>query len=218
MAFKVAKDCDGVIANSLVPVCREANRVLRQCDYNFSYKPSDFNRFNFLREDVFKRTGDEKLATYLDSLWHEGVVLRQARPFPGMVLVSRITRALDGEEYVVTIRLPKHRRSTLDWFMEYIPPIAFKDRLRIRRHDDLRDGDRYKFDNLVELQPVVYFEDNPGTVRYLLHPERREWIKNTKVCLVNQRMNERDSDLDKYRVHGVLGILVATLTAKSIRG
>ncbi len=214
MAFKVAKDCDGVIADSLVPLCQEVNKRLRQKGLDFSYHPKDFTRANFLYEDIVGRTRDRQLAGDLDNLWYDSEVLRAALPCRGAVLVANVTRALGGDQYVITTRPAHLRNSTIDWFWEYLPFLATtSDRLRIRDPNDSRDGDQYKLDNLASLRALVYFEDRPSTMRYLLKPENKERLVHTRICLGTTGVNRNDSDLDSYRVFGWQGILLATIIA-----
>lgn len=211
----MAKDNDGVIYDSLVPVCQDANAILsaRKCRLRFC--PKDFTRFHFIYEETLAQTGDEELAKELDNLWYRDQTMRRARPFMGAVLVAQITGLLGGEQYVITSRPAHLREATLASFAKDIPVIA-PDRIRIRDQKDSRTGDEFKRDNVAEISPAAYFEDNTETFRYLL--ANQEEFPNTRLCLVDRPMNKKAPDLKSYRVYGQLGILVATMAARARNG
>lgn len=197
--FRVAWDCDGVLAESHRPVLNEANVQLSHIlGRNIELTKSDLTSWRALRQHVLDLTKSEQIASEIDNIWFDPDILRLSRPnYAALEVFNRLHQS-GIEQFVVTTRLPNCRQSTLDFLNEYLPNLDWSQNLFIRDLDNPDSGNEFKRKCLQKLNITHMFEDSPDTITYLMAN-----LPECRFTYFTQPWNSSDQhpDRDKLRVN-----------------
>lgn len=192
--FKIAWDCDGVLAESHEPVLERANQKLTKLlGKNINIIKSDLIAWNALYDKVFALTNDEKLASEIRQFWHTPEILRLSPPNPAAIDVFKRCHELpQTTQCVITTRISKNRQITHEWLEQYLPIIDWAENLHIRQESNPLDGDEFKISQLGEINCMI--EDNPTTISLI-----NANLPQCRITYINQPWNA--DDLDSFRAN-----------------
>lgn len=197
--FRVAWDCDGVLAESHQPVLNEANSQLSLIlGRKIELTKSDLTSWCALYQCALRLTQNEQFALKINDIWFDPDILRLSRPNHAALKVFNRLYQLGIEQYVITTRAPYCRKSTFDFLSENLPNIDWFRKLFIRDSDSSDSGDEFKANCLSQLDVSCMVEDNSDTVTHLMAQ-----LPNCRLIYLNQPWNSSDHDpnRDKLRVN-----------------
>lgn len=190
--FTVAWDCDGVLADSYIPVLAAANKKISQfLNTEINILKTDLTSQDELSDKVLALTGDENFAAEIKQLWHTPEILRISPPNPATIEVfNRCQKLSDTTQCVITTRRFQNGQITKEWLEQYLPNHDWQNNLYIRKESDLIDGEEFKILHLRQINCMV--EDNSTTIINIHHQ-----LPDCHTIYINQPWNSPDQDLHR---------------------
>lgn len=187
--FKIAWDCDGVLADSHVPALKAANQKLSKfLNQEINLIKADLTNTNTFYEKALSLTKDEKFADEVRQIWHTPEILKISPPNPATIEVfNRCQKLPNTTQCVITTRRFQNGQITKEWLEQYLPNIDWQKNLYIRQESDSISGEEFKIFHLESINCMI--EDNPITIGNI-HSQRPQ----CQVIYLNQPWNSGDQD------------------------
>lgn len=190
--FRIAWDCDGVLAESHIPLLEAANKKISQyLNREVKILKSDLIEHNELTRKTLALTGDQDFANEVTKFWHTPSILRISPPNPATIEVfNRCQKLSDTTQCVITTRQFQNEDVTREWLEQYLPTHDWKQNLYIRKESDSMNGEEFKILRLENINCMI--EDNPITITNINRDR-----PHCQTIYINQPWNQLDSD--EYR-------------------
>lgn len=201
--FTVLWDCDGLHANSHIPVLRAAKLQVPELDLDYHWMTT----YDALYRRVLNLHG-EPTASRVRALWFNANVLRQSPPHKLNLLVTRCCRSAGMDNHVVTTRPPELFESTVDWYQQYLPFIV--PNIHVRELGSSLTGDQFKVQQRLALCGNFFAEDNGETTQALINSGFDH------IGLFDQPWNQSYTDLNHLRCSNSL-VLFTRITGQFLR-
>lgn len=161
--YTVSVDHDGVIADTRNFVVNKVNK-----EFGTTYEVSDINDWHWVTNVALEHGWDLLSAKELDKkFWYDPELLLQVPPTDGAVDFMKWFYDRDMENFVITSREPRLRKSTLAWYAKHMPFVK-ESQIIIGSESDPR-GDYFKVWAIQSaIKPAIHIEDSPDHARKII--------------------------------------------------
>jgi 5'(3')-deoxyribonucleotidase len=197
-------DIDGVLADTAPPVIKEINKL-----FGLHLRVEAIDSWNYVTHEVKRLTGSAELGEKARQVWYKPDILAKADPIEGAVeAVKYVARVKGWRPWTATARLPNAQEMTIEWVYGNFPEIEKSGGVYMRQPGMETEISEHEIKLLAAgmLAPLIYVEDNHGTVEYV---EENIPVKiKPRICMPNRGWNKfAGAKFDRFRVGGLEDIL-----------